>query len=56
MHTSVELRGEQLADNPNLLNENRDVFTRLVAAFDEKAKYRLDESEVVSEKINCFNY
>ncbi|KAF8816083.1 cytochrome P450 [Phlegmacium glaucopus] len=47
MHKSVELRGEQLANDPNLLDDSRDVFTRLVAANDEKAKYRLDTSEII---------
>ena len=50
MHKLVQLRGEQLADDPNLLDESRDIFTRLVAANDEKAKYRLDTGEVVSKK------
>lgn len=50
MHKSVELRGEQLAADPKLLDESRDIFTRLVAANDEKAKYRLDTSEVVSKR------
>jgi hypothetical protein len=50
MHKSVDIRGEQLADDPKLLDENRDIFTRLVAAKDEKAKYHLDESEVVSKQ------
>jgi len=51
MHTSVQRRGEQLADDPKLLDESCDVFTRLVAANDEKAKYRLDTSEVVSHNF-----
>lgn len=36
MYQSIELRGEQLANNQN---ESRDVFTRLVAANDEKANF-----------------
>jgi hypothetical protein len=48
MHKSIQYRGEQLADDPKLVGESRDIFTRLVAANDEKAKYHLDESEVVS--------
>ena len=53
MKRSIEFRGEQLADDPNLLNESRDVFTRLVAANDERAKCRLDNNEVVSTKASC---
>ena len=49
VNKSVELCGEQLTNNPNLLDERPDVFTRLVAANDEKAKYQLDKSEVVSK-------
>ncbi|KAF8816052.1 cytochrome P450 [Phlegmacium glaucopus] len=47
MDKSIELRGEQLANDPSLLDESRDIFTRLVAANDDKAKYRLDPSEVI---------
>ena len=50
MKRSIKSRGEELANDPNLLNEGRDVFTRLVAANDEQAKYRLDDNEVVSTK------
>jgi hypothetical protein len=50
MHKSIKFRGEQLADDPKLVAESFDVFTRLVAANDEKAKYHLDESEVVSKR------
>ena len=50
MHKSIKFRGEQLADDPKLVAESCDVFTRLVAANDEKAKYHLDESEVVSKR------
>jgi hypothetical protein len=49
MHKSIKFRGEQLADDPITVDESCDVFTQLVAANDEKAKYRLDDSEVVSE-------
>lgn len=51
MHKSIQFRGEQIADDPKLINESRDIFTRLVAANDEKAKYYLDESEVVSKRV-----
>ena len=50
MKRSIKFRGEQLADDPNLLDESPDIFTRLVAANDEQAKYRLDDNEVVSTK------
>ena len=49
MNKSIELRGEQLTDDSNFLDDSLDVFTRLVAAIAEKAKYRLDKGEVVSK-------
>jgi hypothetical protein len=51
MHKSIQNRGEQLADDASLLDESPDVFTRLLAANDENAKYRLDKNEVVSKRV-----
>jgi hypothetical protein len=47
MHSSVEIRSAEVAENPDLVNECGDVFTRLVAANENDGKYTLSADEVV---------
>lgn len=49
MHSSVEIRSAEVAENPDLVNERGDVFTRLVAANENDGKYTLSEDEVVRQ-------
>ena len=49
MHSSVEIRSAEVAENPDLVNERGDVFTRLVAASEKDGKYTLSADEVVCQ-------
>jgi hypothetical protein len=49
MHSSVEIRSAEVSENPDLVNERGDVFTRLVAANENDGKYTLSADEVVRQ-------